>query len=63
MTNREWLNSLTDEELIDFLLDAIPMKLGDFEYHWGLRSILISNIKSSEALKQWLAREHCEQRS
>ena len=58
MTNREWLNSLSDDDLIAFLMDSIPMKMGDFEYHWGLRSILFSGTKSEEALKMWLSREH-----
>lgn len=63
MTNREWLNSLTDDDFVLFLTDSMPKKLDRFEYNWGLRSILIGYLQSQEGLRDWLKQEHFEQNS
>ena len=49
MTNREWLNSLTDEELALWLCDYIKPTLSQIRYR---------SIKSTAALADWMKEEY-----
>lgn len=58
MTNREWLNILTDEELRDFLCNQMKQKIFDIEYDWGIDDVRRSYVSSSVGLLQWLKNEY-----
>ena len=63
MTNREWMQSLTDEELANFLTDGLPVKDNRFRlagYGMFLSSIntISSRYTSSHlGIEEWLKQE------
>lgn len=50
MTNREWLNSLTDEELALWLCDELNGR--------GLSQVKFRSTKSTEGLADWMKEEY-----
>lgn len=61
MTNREWLNALTDKQLAAFLTDGLLCKYdmddSDFTILASLRRVLFRSTCSEDALIQWLSEE------
>lgn len=58
MTNRDWLNTLTDDELAEWFCDALidkdlSKRCGE-TIRSGLHSIMLSYNDSLGGMKQWL---------
>ena len=64
MTNREWLNSLTNDELAEWLCDAkLDVRLTSMcgtPIYTGVGTIKLSYTDSLLGLKKWLEEEHNE---
>ena len=61
MTNREWVNNMTDDEFADFCCneDNVDFRTGEYiGLHPHLRTIKMSYTSSEGGLKQWLKREY-----
>ena len=60
MTNREWLNTLSDEDFAKWCIEADKwdVNTGIFEHPFPrLESIKFSNISSIDGLLKWLKEE------
>ena len=61
MTNREWLNNLTDKQLAAFLTNGLPCKYdgddSDFTILVSLKRVLFRGTCSEETLFRWLSEE------
>lgn len=61
MTNREWLNALTDKQLAAFLTNGLLCKYdtddSDFTVLVSLRRVLFRSTCSEDALFRWLSEE------
>lgn len=62
MTNREWLNQMSNEDLTKFLLNSysiprrtnLPNGFVLIDYNYGLNDVIRSGTSSFAALMQWL---------
>lgn len=60
MTNREWLNALTDEQLAAFLTDGLLCTMCEVRQFIGpvsLKTIKWRDIRSVDAVTKWLKSE------
>lgn len=58
MTNKEWLMSLTDRELAEWLCDCYIIRDREGEYDYtGLRAVKFNNLDSVKGLTEWLGGE------
>lgn len=61
MTNREWLNTLSDNQLAKFLTNGLLCKYdmddSDFTILVSLRRVLFRGTSSEDALFRWLSEE------
>jgi hypothetical protein len=61
MTNREWLNTLTDSQLAAFLTNGLLCKYdmddSDFTILVSLRRVLFRGTCSEDTLFRWLSEE------
>lgn len=61
MTNREWLNALTDKQLAAFLTNGLLCKYdlddSDFTILVSLRRVLFRGTCSEDTLLRWLSEE------
>lgn len=61
MTNREWLNALTDKQLAAFLTNGLPCKYdmddSDFTILVSLKRVLFRGTCSEDTLLRWLSEE------
>lgn len=63
MTNREWMQSLTDEELANFLTDGLPVK--DIRFKLDGYGMFLSSINTTSSrytsshlgIEEWLKQE------
>ena len=61
MTNREWLNTLSDTQLASFLTNGLPCKYywddSDFTVLVSLKRVLFRGTCSEDTLLRWLSEE------
>lgn len=61
MTNREWLNTLSDTQLAAFLTNGLPCKYywddSDFTILVPLRRVLFRGTCSEDTLFRWFSEE------
>lgn len=63
MTNREWLNSLTDKEFVEWLFNESSWdweKMKSREISPTFREVHSANISSRGATEYWLKQERCK---
>jgi len=60
MTNKEWLESLSDSELAAWLCDSYVVSYKNITYTTGLTHVKCASTNSLLYTEQWLAQEHIE---
>lgn len=58
MTNREWLNTLTDEQLANFLTFGLYVKyksMPDIPIMFSIKSLTYQYVQSTTGLTEWLS--------
>lgn len=63
MTNREWLETLTDEEFVEWLLNEHSLDWSTMKPRKvspTLREVMVVATSSSWAIKEWLKEERGE---
>lgn len=58
MTNREWLNTLTDEQLANFLTVGLYVRyksMPDIPIMFSIKSLTYQYVQSTIGLTEWLS--------